>query len=155
MLTQCQRQNTSPMTLGKQLLLPINQGSVPRPFPNYLGVHNSTVRKVIRKWTQMENIQQNVSILSILPWVDVPASTLQGQTAMLRETAKDLHLKLNKVQMLHVKIHHSASIKRLNKYCSFGRIATKHSSFWKERGIMALGLLNVQNSPAHITYFYS
>ena len=78
-LTQCQRGKTSAMTLEKQLLLPINLGRVIRPFPDYL---ESIILQRERLFTSGKHRQ-----LSVLPCLDVPASSLRGQTAMLRVAA--------------------------------------------------------------------
>jgi len=54
---------TSAMILEKQLLLPINLGSVIRAFPNYLELF----------------VPNRLEIFPIFPGVDVPASSPQGQ----------------------------------------------------------------------------
>jgi len=62
------------MISEKQLLLPINLGRVIRPFPNYL---ESIILQGERLFTSGKHSGQ----LSILPGVDVPASSPQGEKA--------------------------------------------------------------------------
>ena len=90
----------------EHLFLPVNLGKVTRPFPNNLEPIN--LKREI-SFTSGKRSKQ----LSILPGLEVPASSPQGQPV-------ERPINSTGPGVLHVKVHFRTTEKRLSEYDLFG-----------------------------------